>query len=100
MGQSRSCRISSFRHHPGIFLFGCLAEKLGFGLPAGIRKRDLLVIGLVAGTGFTVAIFVSGQAFVDHTIVEAAKMDAMFSIVAAVLGFVLSKLLGVTKCVR
>lgn len=84
----------------GIFLFGCMAHLVGFRLPGGIRKRDLLVIGVVAGTGFTVAIFVAGQAFVDHTVMEAAKMGAMYSAVSVLLGAVLGRLLGVWRCVR
>lgn len=84
----------------GIFAFGYLACLLGFRLPNGVKKRDLLIIGVISGTGFTVAIFVAGQAFVDRTVMEAAKMGAMFSIAAAVIGIVLGKLLGVRKCVR
>jgi NhaA family Na+:H+ antiporter len=84
----------------GIFAFGCLAGILGFRLPNGVRKRDLLIIGVISGTGFTVALFVTEQAFVDHTVMEAAKMGAMFSIVAAFFGMMLGRLLGVRKCVR
>ncbi len=84
----------------GIFMFGTLAARMGFRPPIGIRKRDLLVIGVVAGTGFTVAIFVAGQAFVDHTVMEAAKMGAMFSAVSVLLGAILGRLLGVWRCVR
>ncbi len=84
----------------GIFIFGYLADLLGFRMPEGIRKRDLLVIGVVAGTGFTVALFVAGQAFVDHTIMEAAKMGAMFSAVSVLLGAIMGRLLGVWRCVR
>ena len=84
----------------GIFAFGCLAAALGFRLPNGIRKRDLLVIGVVAGTGFTVAIFVSGQAFIDHVVTEAAKIGAMFSVVAVFFGVLFGRLLGVWRCVR
>lgn len=84
----------------GIFGFGCLAELLGFRLPNGVRKLDLLIISVIAGTGFTVAIFVAGEAFTDENIVGAAKMGAMFSAVAALAGIMLGKLLGVRKCVR
>jgi NhaA family Na+:H+ antiporter len=84
----------------GIFAFGCLAAAMGFRLPNGVRKRDLLVIGVVAGTGFTVAIFVSGQAFIDHAVIEAAKMGAMFSAVAVLFGVLLGRLLGIWKCMR
>jgi NhaA family Na+:H+ antiporter len=81
----------------GIFSLGCLAEYLGFKLPNGMVKRDLLVTGIISGTGFTVALFVSGEAFSDPVIRLAAKMGAIFSIVAVVLGIVCGKMLGVRK---
>lgn len=83
-----------------IFGFDCLAVVLGFKLPNGDRKRDLLVICVITGTVFTVAIFVAGQVFVDHAVMEAAKMEAMFTIAAAVIGIVLGKVLDVRKRVR
>jgi NhaA family Na+:H+ antiporter len=84
----------------GIFGFGFLAVAMGFKLPNGVRQRELLIISVISGTGFTVALFMADQAFVDHTVMEAAKMGAMFSIVAAFLGIVLGRLLGVRRCVR
>lgn len=81
----------------GIFGFGWLATKLGFDLPRGMKHRDLLTAGMIAGTGFTVALFVAGEAFNDPIIRGAAKMGAMFSLVASLLGFLLSKAVGVTK---
>lgn len=81
----------------GIFSFGWLATRLGFGLPHGMRRRDLLTAGVIAGTGFTVALFVAGEAFTDPIIQGAAKMGAMFSLGAALLGFALGKLAGVVK---
>lgn len=81
----------------GIFGFGWLATKLGFGLPRGMKLRDLLVAGLIAGAGFTVALFVAGEAFTDPVIRGAAKMGAIFSLVAALLGLLLGKAVGVVK---
>ena len=81
----------------GIFSFGFLATKLGFGLPHGMKFRDLLTAGLIAGTGFTVALFVAGEAFTDPVIRGAAKMGAMFSLIAAGCGLVAGKMLGVVK---
>ncbi|MBV5350368.1 Na+/H+ antiporter NhaA, partial [bacterium] len=52
----------------GIFSFGWLATLLGFGLPHGMKLRDLLISGVIAGTGFTVALFVAGEAFTDPVI--------------------------------
>ena len=81
----------------GIFAFGYLATRLGFGLPHGMKRRDLLTAGIIAGTGFTVALFVAGEAFTDPSIRAAAKMGALFSLMAALLGFFISKVVGVVK---
>ncbi|WP_173200020.1 Na+/H+ antiporter NhaA [Geobacter sp. SVR] len=81
----------------GILGFGYLAERIGFGLPHGMQQRDLLVVGMIAGTGFTVALFVAGEAFVDPVTRGAAKMGAMLSILAALGGIVLGRLTGIRK---
>lgn len=81
----------------GIFSFGYIAAKLGFGLPHGMRPRDLLTAGVIAGTGFTVALFVAGEAFTDPTIRGAAKMGAMLSLISALCGLVIGKIVGVVK---
>lgn len=81
----------------GIFGFGWLAKTIGFGLPRGMLNRDLLIVGIIAGTGFTVALFVSGEAFADPGIKGAAKMGAMFSIAAAAIGIIMAKVLKINK---
>lgn len=81
----------------GVFSFGLIATKLGFELPRGMKPRDLLTAGIIAGTGFTVALFVAGEAFTDPVIRGAAKMGAMLSLISAVLGLVAGKLVGVVK---
>ena len=77
----------------GIFSFGWLATRLGFGLPYGMTLRDLVVAGMIAGTGFTVALFVAGEAFTEPVVQGAAKMGAMLSLSAALFGLLLSKLI-------
>ena len=62
-----------------------------------MKLRDLLVAGLIAGAGFTVALFVAGEAFTDPVIRGAAKMGAIFSLMAALLGLLLGKVVGVVK---
>lgn len=84
----------------GVFSFGCLSEIIGFNLPRGMRRRDLLVAGVIAGTGFTVALFVAGEAFSDPLIKGAAKMGAMLSLLAAVVGMLLGRLVGVRKILK
>ena len=81
----------------GIFGFGWLATKLGFALPHGMNLRDLVTAGMIAGIGFTVALFVAGEAFTDPFVQGAAKMGAMLSIVAAPSAFVLGRWVGVLK---
>ncbi len=77
----------------GIFTFGTIAEKLGYPLPEGVRKKELFVIGLIAGIGFTVALFVAGEAFVDPALQGAAKMGAMLSCGSAVIAIIAAKML-------
>jgi NhaA family Na+:H+ antiporter len=81
----------------GIFAMGLLGQKLGFPLPWGMGKRHLLVAGIIAGIGFTVALFVAGEAFTDPGIQGAAKMGAMLSIAAFPIAFAAAKLLGIRK---
>lgn len=81
----------------GIFTFGFVASKLGFGLPHGMKTKDLFIAGIIAGTGFTVALFVAGEAFVDPIIRGAAKMGAVFSLAAAALGLLAGRLIGIEK---
>ena len=47
----------------GIALCGWLADRAGFSLPSGMTHRHTVLVGIIAGIGLTVALFVSGQAF-------------------------------------
>ncbi|MBU5638645.1 Na+/H+ antiporter NhaA [Geomonas sp. Red69] len=66
----------------GIVGFALLGSKLGFPLPIGVGLRELFATGLIAGIGFTVALFVAGEAFSDPAASSAAKMGAMLSLFA------------------
>jgi NhaA family Na+:H+ antiporter len=81
----------------GVFACGLLGERLGFPLPRGVGRRELLVAGLVAGIGFTVALFVAGEAFIDPVLQGAAKMGAMLSCLAGLLAAGAARLLGVRR---
>jgi NhaA family Na+:H+ antiporter len=53
---------------------------------------------VIAGLGLTVALFVAGKAFPgDSPFQEPAKMGAVFSIVAALVAWVLGKVLHVRQ---
>ncbi len=81
----------------GISFFGYLAYKLGFPLPQGMKKKELLVVGIVAGFGFTVALFVAGEAFIDPAHQGAAKMGAMLSCGSAVIALLAGRLLKIKR---
>lgn len=81
----------------GVFTFGSIAKMLGFPLPTGMTWKDLLVAGVIAGFGFTVALFVAGEAFTDPAIQGAAKMGAMLSFSAALIAVPLGKILKIGK---
>ena len=81
----------------GIFLFGSIANLLGFDLPKGMSHKELFVAGLVATMGLTVALFVAGVAFTDLNIQGAAKMGALFSSGAVVVSFAAAKFLRIQR---
>jgi NhaA family Na+:H+ antiporter len=81
----------------GIFSLGVLAEKLGFPLPRNVGKKELIVVGIIGGFGFTVALFVAGEAFTDPTLQGAAKMGAMLSCLAALVAVIAGRLLKIRK---
>ena len=71
------------------------APAVGWGMPPGIARRDLLVLGLAAGIGFTVSLFVATVAFDPGPVQDAAKMGAMASVVAAPLALLAARVLRV-----
>ena len=82
----------------GVTLFSWLASKVGFPLPPGMGVRHLVVTGVIAGLGLTVALFVAGKAFPgDSPFQEPGKMGAVFSISAALVAYILGKLLHVRQ---
>ena len=82
----------------GVALFSWAAERAGFPLPDGMGVRHLVVTGVIAGLGLTVALFVAGKAFPgDSPFQEPGKMGAVFSIVAALVAYVLGKVLHVRQ---
>jgi NhaA family Na+:H+ antiporter len=63
-------------------------------LPRGITTQHLVVLGVVAGVGFTMALFIAQLAFVDAKLLEAAKLGILAaSGGAAVISLVLGRLL-------
>jgi Na+:H+ antiporter, NhaA family len=70
----------------GVVLFTWLAGRLGFPLPRGLDRRQMIGLGTAAGIGFTVSIFISGLAFDDPVLIDDAKIGILVaSATAAVL---------------
>jgi NhaA family Na+:H+ antiporter len=90
----------------GIVLFTKIGELAGLKLPKGMNTLDLIVVGIAAGIGFTVALFVSVVAFNPRTpiagltpedvgrLLDSVKMGALFSFAVAPIAIVAGLLLG------
>lgn len=81
----------------GISICTFVGDKfLGLRLPKGMDHKQVLVVGFIAAIGFTVALFVSTAAFDNGTAeLLAVKMGALYSFGAAVIAFVVAKVMGV-----
>lgn len=74
----------------GIVSFTAGGRALGLRLPPNLAFSDLLVIGCVAGIGFTVALFFATAAFADGPYLAQTKMGALISISGAGLAVVVA----------
>lgn len=62
----------------GIFTATLLAVRFGIGaLPSGARWLHIAGVGLVAGIGFTVSLFITGLAFDPGAVQDEAKMGIL-----------------------
>lgn len=79
----------------GVALFAWLAIRLGLaGFPAGVRGMHLVGVGILAGIGFTMSLFIADLAF-EGTTLELAKVGVLAaSTVAGVAGYLLLRALG------
>ena len=71
----------------GVSLFSWTALKFGFHLPTGMQMKHVIVSGLIAGLGLTVALFVAAKAFPGPPFEDPAKMGAVLSAGVAALAF-------------
>ena len=70
----------------GITLFAWVATKVGFELPPGINWVQFIGMGLAAGIGFTVSIFVAGLAFQTDAITDLGKIGILAASAVAAVG--------------
>jgi NhaA family Na+:H+ antiporter len=73
----------------GIFSFCRLSVKLGIArLPAGVTWLQMGAVGVLAGIGFTVSIFISSLAFADATqLLESKAAVLAASVIAGMAGY-------------
>ncbi len=81
----------------GIILFTKIGQSFGLRLPRGMNTADLIVVGIAAGIGFTVALFVSVVAFPAGVLQDSVKMGALFSFVVAPITITAAWILGVRR---
>ena len=72
-----------------------LAARVGLGRTAGLSYAAVLVVGVAAGIGFTVALFFATAAFPPGLILDEAKMGALLSFLALPLAVMLGRTMRV-----
>ena len=79
----------------GVVLLSLVAIKLKWAvLPAELSTRHLWVLGVIAGIGFTMSLFVAALAFTDANLLAAAKLGVLIASAAAgILGLLLGRVL-------
>ena len=77
----------------GILLLSYIAIKSKLAvIPAGVRMIHILGVGIIAGIGFTMSIFITDLAFDSEEYVNTAKLSILLaSLLAGVFGFFLLK---------
>ncbi len=92
----------------GVFLVSWLVVKAGFAeLPRGVTWFQMFGVGMLAGIGFTMSLFVNGLAFVgsEPSVAERLAVDGkvgvfLASIVSAVLGLAFLRIASGRGAVR
>ncbi len=72
----------------GIFLFSLAAVKMRIAeLPQGTNWKQIFALGIIAGIGFTMSIFIDGLAFSNENLINVGKAAILgTSLVAALAG--------------
>jgi NhaA family Na+:H+ antiporter len=78
----------------GILVATALSAAAGLHLPEGVTWRDAVVVGVIAGVGFTVALFFATAAFPYGRLLDETKMGALLSFGAVIIGLIVARILG------
>ncbi|MEM7235474.1 MAG: Na+/H+ antiporter NhaA, partial [Planctomycetota bacterium] len=86
----------------GITLLAWLGAKLfKLQVPDGVDFRDVFIVGVIAGLGFTVALFMSTAAFpagkYPAELLDSVKMGALASFAIGPIAILIAKMMGVKR---
>jgi NhaA family Na+:H+ antiporter len=81
----------------GILGASAVAALAGLHLPAHVTWRDMTVVGIIAGIGFTVALFFATAAFPYGRLLDETKMGALLSFGAFLIGLTAARVLKVGR---
>ncbi|MGH9256096.1 MAG: Na+/H+ antiporter NhaA, partial [Vicinamibacterales bacterium] len=81
----------------GIVLSTVVCVAAGLHKPVGVTWRDMTVLGIIAGIGFTVALFFATAAFPPGELLDETKMGALLSFSASIFAMGAAFLLGVGR---
>ena len=77
----------------GVALATWIAVRFGAELPSGVTWPGVVAVGLIAGIGFTVALFVTELSFDDEALLTQAKVGIFLaSVVAGLVGLLMLRL--------
>ncbi len=93
-----SCCVSIIIGKPaGILAATAVAAFAGLRLPAHVTWRDMTVVGIVAGIGFTVALFFATAAFPYGRLLDETKLGALLSFGAFFIALGAARVLNVER---
>jgi Na+:H+ antiporter, NhaA family len=84
----------------GILSATALTILAGLQRPRGVTWRDLTVVGIISGIGFTVALFFATAAFPYGRLLDETKLGALLSLSAFFLALAAAKILKVGRFAR
>jgi Na+:H+ antiporter, NhaA family len=83
----------------GILAAAGLSLPAGLHKPSGVTWPDMVVVSIIAGIGFTVALFFATASFPPGPLLDETKMGALLSFSSAGIAWLAARLLG-TRRVR
>ena len=81
----------------GILAATALSTFAGLQLPRGVTWRDLVIVGIIAGIGFTVALFFATAAFPYGRLLDETKLGALLSFSAFFIALAAARILKVGR---